>query len=126
VTNLILVTRFLLLLSEFEMFCSFQGQMFLCLALLALKSKNYLTCSLGFLVEYWLCLSTETHLLGVITTLSLSKVGCLPRFVLSDLVYLVLFALASSAVSSSLFRYVDHFKFNCNPLRMIVCQSQNG
>jgi hypothetical protein len=45
------------------------------------KKKNHS----HLLVENWLGLTSETHLLVVITTLSLREVRCLTRLVLGDL-----------------------------------------
>ena len=60
---------------------------------------------LGLLSEDWLSLSTETRLLGIISSLSLSKEGIFTLLVLRDLVDGVLKALL--AVSFHLLGYVD-------------------
>jgi hypothetical protein len=61
-------------------------------------------------VEDGLGLSTETHLLRVVTTLSLGEVGGLSRLVLGNLVNLVLTALFAGAVSLTFLGYVNHFE----------------
>lgn len=86
---------------------SLDAQLLLGLTLLTFQSKNNLTGSLGLLVENGLGLSTESHLLRVVTPFSLCEVGCLTSLVLSDLVQGVLLAL-SSTVSSAFLGYVYH------------------
>jgi hypothetical protein len=95
------------LLTQLEMLSPLQAQLLLGLTFLALQSKDNLSCRLGLLVKDGLCLSTKSHLLGVITTLSLSKVGSLTSLVLCHLVVFVLLALAT-AVRLAFFRNIDH------------------
>lgn len=83
--------------------------MFLLLACLALQTKDNLASGLGLLVEDRLRLSSETHLLGVVTTLSLGEVGGFSGLVLGDLVNLVLAALLAGTEGFTFFGYVDHF-----------------
>jgi len=104
---LILVTRGSGLLSEFEVLGSLVAQLLLGLTFLAFQSKNNLTCGLGLLVEDGLGLSSETHLLRVVTSLSLSEVGCLSGLVLGNLVKGVLLAL-SCTVGSAFFGNIHH------------------
>lgn len=108
--SLILVTSFGLLGSKLEVLSSLQGQLLLDFACLAFQSKNNFTSCLGLFVENGLSLSTISHLLRVVTTLSLSEVRSLSSLVLSDLVHLVFTALLSGAESSSFLWYVNHFK----------------
>lgn len=68
---------------------------FACLALQ--PQHNFLGC-LCLLVKHWLCLTSITRLLAIITTFTLSSKAILPLFVLSDLVQGVLFALLVLAV----------------------------
>jgi hypothetical protein len=96
------------LLTQLEMLSPLQAQLLLGLTFLALQSEDNLSCRLGLFVKDGLCLSTESHLLGVITTLSLSKVGSLTSLVLCYLVVFVLLALAT-AVSLAFFRNIHHF-----------------
>ena len=95
------------LLSEFEVLGSLQAQLLLGLAFLTFQTENDLTGGLCLLVEYGFSLSTETHLLGIITPLSLCKIGSLTSLVLGHLVNHVLFALART-VGLAFFRYVHH------------------
>ena len=71
------------------------GYMF---ASLALEPQHNLLCSLCLLVEDWLCLSTITRLLAIVTTLSLSSKTILALLVLCNLVQGVLLALLALAV----------------------------
>ncbi len=110
ITNdLISVTALLLLGTELEVLRPLQCEVLLCLTLLALQTQDDFTGGLGLLVEHGLSLTSETHLLGVVTALPLGEVGCLPRLVLGDLVDLVRAALASGAVRFAFFGHVDHF-----------------
>ena len=106
--NLILVTTLLLFLSKLEVLCSLQCQLFLGLARLTFQTQYNLTGSLGLFVEHWLSLSSETHLLRVVTPLSLGEVGRLAGLVLSNLVHLVLSAFPTGTISPSLLWYVNH------------------
>jgi hypothetical protein len=103
------MTSLSLLGTELEMLRPLQSQMLLSLALLTFHTQHNLPCSLGLLVKDGLGLTTETHLLGVVTTLSLGEVGGLARFVLGDLVDLVLAALLAGAEGFAFLGYVNHF-----------------
>lgn len=103
------MTGFGLLGSKLEMLGSLETKLLLGLTFLAFKTKDNLTGSLGLLVEDRLCLSTETHLFGIITSLSLGKVGCLTSLILSYLVHLVLLAVGTCAVGVAFLWDVDHF-----------------
>lgn len=105
------MTGLCLLSSKLKVLGSLQSQLLLGLTLLTFKTDNNLTGCLCLLVEDGLGLSSESHLLGVITTLSLSKVGSLSSLVLGDLVYLMLFALTSSTESFAFLWYVNHFEY---------------
>ena len=98
-----------LLGTKLEVFGPLKGQMLLGLTFLALQTENDLTCGLRLLVEDGLGLTSETHLLGVITTLSLGKVRGLSGLVLGDLVDLMLAALLASAEGLTFFGHVNHF-----------------
>lgn len=106
--RLILVTSSGGLLTQFKVLGSLETEMLLCLARFAFQTQDNLTCSLCLFVENRLGLSTETHLLTVVSTLSLGKVGSLTRLVLRHLVNGVLLAL-SGTVCSTFFRYIHHF-----------------
>jgi len=103
------VTRLSLLGTKLEVLGTLESQMLLGLTFLALQTKDNLTCGLGLLVEHGLGLTSETHLLGIVTTLSLSEVRSLSGLVLSDLVVLVLTALLAGTVSLTFFGYINHF-----------------
>ena len=103
------MTSLSLLGTQLKVLGPLQGQMLLSLASLTFQTKHNLTSSLGLFVEDGLGLTTETHLFGVVTTLSLSKVGSLAGLVLSDLVGLVLTAFLASTVCFAFFGYVHHF-----------------
>jgi len=105
---LILVTSLSLLSSKLEMLSSLQSQLLLGLTFLAFKPNYNLTGSLSLLVEDGLSLSSESHLLGVITTLSLGEIGGFSGLVLGDLVYLMLTALSALAVGVTFLRYINH------------------
>ena len=82
--------------------------MLLGLALFAFETQNNLTSGLCLLVEDGLGLSTETHLLTVVSALSLGKVGSLARLVLGHLVHGMLLALSGTVCSTFLW-YIHHF-----------------
>ena len=103
------MTRLSLLGTELEVLSTLENQMLLRLTFLALQTKDNLTCGLGLLVEHGLGLTSETHLLGIVTTLSLGEVGSLSGLVLGDLVDLVLTALLAGTVCLTFFGYVNHF-----------------
>jgi hypothetical protein len=103
------VTRLSLLGTKLEVLGTLKSQVLLGLTFLALQTKHNLTCGLGLLVEDGLGLTSKTHLLGIVTTLSLGEVGCLSGLVLGDLVVLVLTALLAGTVSLTFFGYINHF-----------------
>lgn len=105
---LILVTCLGLFGPQLKVLRPFQSQMLLRFAHLTFHTENYLTRGLGFLVEDRLGLSPKTHLLRVVTTLPLSKVGGLARLILGHLHYLVLPAFLASAKSFAFLGYVNH------------------
>merc|ERR1719296_558668 len=107
--NLVLVTTFGLLSAQLEVLGPLQRQMLLRLTFLALQTKHNLPRGLGLLVEDGLGLSSKTHLLRIVTTLSLGEVGRLSGLVLGHLVGLVLAALLTRAVGFAFFGDVDHF-----------------
>lgn len=102
------MTRCSGLLSKFEVLGSLEAQLLFGLTFLTFQTQNNLTGSLGLLVEHGLGLSSKSHLLRVVTSLSLSKIGSLAGFVLRHLVGSVLLALAS-AISLAFFRNIHHF-----------------
>lgn len=102
-----------LLGSEFKMLGPLKAELFLGLAFLTFQPQDDLTCGLRLFVKDGLGLSTESHLLGIITALSLCKVGRLSGLVLGDFVDLVLSALGSGAVRLALFRYIHHDNKKC-------------
>ena len=108
ISSLVLVTGLLLLGSKLEMLGTLDAHLLLALAFLTFHTKHNLTRSLGLLVKDGLCLTTETHLLRVVTTLSLGEIGCLSCLVLGHLVNLVLSAVLSCAVSSAFLWDIDH------------------
>lgn len=100
------MTSILLLGSELKVLGTLDAKMLLGLAYLALETQHNLTSSLGLFVENRLCLSSESHLLGVIPTLALRKVGRLAGLVLRHLVESMLFAFL--AVRPAFFRHIHH------------------
>ncbi len=92
------MTSLCLLSSKLKVLGSLQNHLLLGLTLLTFETDNNLTGSLCLLVKDGLGLSSESHLLGVITTFSLIKVGSLSSLVLGDLVWPVLPALAAIGV----------------------------
>ena len=97
-----------LLGAELEVLRPLERKLLLRLTLLALETEDDLTGSLGLLVEDGLRLSTETHLLRVVTALPLGEVRGLTGLVLRDLVDLVVAALARGAVGLPFLGDVDH------------------
>ena len=106
-SSLVLVTRCCCLLSKFEVLGSLEGQLLLGLTFFTFETKDDLTRGLGLLVEDGLGLSSETHLLRVVTSLSLREVGGLSGLVLGDLVEGVLLALTRT-VCLAFLGYVHH------------------
>jgi len=107
ITDLVLVTRSCRLGTEFKVLGSLDAQLLLGLTLFAFQSQHNLTRGLGLFVKDGLGLSTETHLLAVVPTLSLRKVTRLAGLVLRHLVQGVLLALAR-AVGLAFFGDIDH------------------
>ena len=89
------------------MFGSLDAQLLLGLAFFTFKTKDDLTRGLGLLVEDGLGLPTETHLLRVITSLSLRKVRGFSGLVLGHLVEGMLLAFTCT-ICPAFFRYVHH------------------
>ena len=106
--SLVLVTALSLLGSKFEMLGSFQCQLLPTLTFLAFQPQNNLTGGLSLLVEDGLSLTSESHLLRIITTLSLSEIRRLTSLVLCYLMNSVLAALLRCAESFTLFWNIDH------------------
>ena len=102
------MTRLLLLRTEFEMLGPLDAQLLLGLALLTFHTEYNLTGSFGLLVEDRLCLTAETHLLRVVTTLTLGEVGSFTCLVLGYLVNLMLSAILACAVSSAFLWNIHH------------------
>jgi len=103
------VTTISLLSSKLEVLGPLQSQLLPSLTFLTFQTKYNLTSSLCLLVKHGLCLSSETHLFGIVTTLSLCEVGSFSSLVLSNLVHSVLTAFPSGTVCPSFFWYVHHF-----------------
>jgi hypothetical protein len=95
------------LLTQLEMLRTLQAQLLLGLTFLALQSKDNLSRRLGLFVKDGFGLSTKSHLLTIVPTLALGKVGRLTCLVLCHLVVFVLLALAT-AVRLAFFRYIYH------------------
>eukprot|EP00543_Licmophora_paradoxa_P006290 CAMPEP_0202448360 /NCGR_PEP_ID=MMETSP1360-20130828/7173_1 /ASSEMBLY_ACC=CAM_ASM_000848 /TAXON_ID=515479 /ORGANISM="Licmophora paradoxa, Strain CCMP2313" /LENGTH=109 /DNA_ID=CAMNT_0049065889 /DNA_START=108 /DNA_END=437 /DNA_ORIENTATION=- len=87
---------------------AFDTELFLGLTLFAFQTQDDLTCGFGLFVEDGLGLSTESHLFGVVTALTLRKVGCLAGLVLCDLVETVSLAGLAGTIGSAFFWDVDH------------------
>lgn len=102
------MTSLSLLSAKLKVLSPLQRQMLLSLAGLALHPQDNLPGSLGLLVKDGLGLSTETHLFGVVPTLSLGEVGGFSGLVLGYLVDLVLTAFLAGAVGFAFFGDVDH------------------
>lgn len=83
------------------MLASLQGQLSLGLAHNTLQSQDNLLGGLSLLVKNGLGLTTETRLLTVVSSLTLSEQGSLTSLVLSNLVLGVLTALLALAVGLS-------------------------
>ena len=112
------MARLLLLGSKFKVLGTLDAQLLLRLALLALQTKHNLTCRLGLLVKNWLCLSTKTHLFGIVTALSLCEVGSLSRLVLAHFVNSVPLAFLTRTVGSTFLGYIHH---GCNKKNTTDC-----
>lgn len=83
------------------MLTSLQSQLGLGLAVDTFQSQDNLLGGLSLLVENWLGLTTETGLLTVVSSLTLSEQGSLTSLVLGDLVLGVLSALLTLTESLS-------------------------
>jgi len=95
-----------LLLTELESLATLEWEHSLALALSALDLQDDLLCCLGLLSEDWLSLTTETLLLGIVSSLTLSDKGSLTSLVLGNFVTRVL--LASLAIGVSCLWNADH------------------
>lgn len=104
---LVLVTGRGRFCTQLEVLGSLQAQLLLRLTFLAFQTQNDLSCCLGLLVKHRLCLSTVTHLLGVVSAFSLGEIGSLTRLVLRHLVQFMLLAF-SSTVCLALFGDIHH------------------
>jgi hypothetical protein len=107
---LILMTGGCCLLSQLEVLGSLDAKLLLGFTLLAFQTQDDLSCGLGLLVKHGLGLSSESHLLRVVTALALSKVRSLTGLVLRHLVNSMLLTLAG-AVCLALFRNIHHVDF---------------
>lgn len=105
------LTLLLLFTTQFEVLTSLQGQLSLGLTGNTFQSQNNLLGSLSFLVENRLGLTTETRLLTVITSLTLSEQGSLTSLVLGNLVLSVLTTVLTLAVGLSSLWNVNYSKF---------------
>lgn len=94
--------------SQFKVLGSLQAKVLLGLTLFAFQTQDNLTGGLGLFVKDGLGLSTESHLLTIVSAFALGKVGRLAGLVLRHLVHGVLLALAG-AVGFALFRNIHHF-----------------
>lgn len=95
------MTLLLLVTTQLEVLASLQGQLSLGLAHNTLQSQDNLLGGLSLLVKNGLGLTTETRLLTVVSSLTLSEQGSLTSLVLSNLVLGVLTALLALAVGLS-------------------------
>jgi hypothetical protein len=86
---------------------SLDTQLLFSLAFLTFQTKDNLTGGLSLLVKDGFGLTTETHLLGIVTPFALCEIGRLTRLVLSDLVDGMLLAL-TGAVSLTFFWNIHH------------------
>lgn len=98
----------LLVTTQLEVLTSLQRQLSLGLADNTLQSQDDLLGGLSLLVENWLGLTTETGLLSVISSLTLSEQGSLTSLVLGNLVLGVLTALLTLTVGLSSFWDVNY------------------
>ena len=98
-----------LLLPQLKVLGALEAELLLGLALLALETDDDLPGGLGLLVEDGLGLATEAHLLVVVPSLALGKIGGLASLVLRDLVDSVLPALLVLAVRLALLGAIHHF-----------------
>jgi hypothetical protein len=106
IIELKMTSTYLFLLSELESLATLKWEHSLAFALGALDLQDDLLGGLGLLSEDGLCLTTETLLLGIVTSLTLSDKGSLTSLVLSDLMTRML--LASLAIGVSRLWDADH------------------
>jgi len=114
----------LLVTTQLEVLTSLQSQLSLGLTVDTLQSQNNLLGGLSLLVENWLGLTTETGLLTVVSSLTLSEQGSLTSLVLGNLVLGVLSALLTLTVSLSELRNVNWRLVRCllmKPTHVIEC-----
>lgn len=95
------MTLLLLVTTQLKVLTSLQSQLGLGLAVDTFQSQDNLLGGLSLLVENWLGLTTETGLLTVVSSLTLSEQGSLTSLVLGDLVLGVLSALLTLTESLS-------------------------
>lgn len=95
------LTLLLLVTTQLEVLTSLQSQLGLGLTVDTLQSQHNLLGGLSLLVENWLGLTTETGLLTVVSSLTLSEQRSLTSLVLGNLVLGVLSALLTLTVSLS-------------------------
>lgn len=76
----------LLVTTKLKVLAALEGHVRPVLACCALETQDDLFRRLCLFVKDWLCLTTVTLLLGIVTALTLSVEGGLASFVLSDLV----------------------------------------
>ena len=100
---------------QFEVLGSLERELHLVLADGALETEDNLLGGLCLLVEHRLGLTTETGLLPVVTTLTLSVDGVLTLLVLGHLVRSVLTALLALAVGAACLWDVDHCELFIRP-----------
>ena len=93
------------------MLAALEGNLKLRLALLALEAEHDLLRGLSLLVKDGLGLSAKSHLLPVVASLALGKVGSFASLVLRHLVHLVLPALFTLAEGAALFGNIDLCRF---------------
>ena len=112
------MSRLLLLGSKLEVLGTLDTKLLLGLTLLTFKTEHNFTRGFCFFVENWLGLSTETHLFGIITTLSLSKVGGFAGFVLGNLVEAMFLASLTGTVGFTFFWNIHHLDL-CEQLNTV-------
>ena len=105
---LILMSALYLLGSQFEMLGPLNSQLFLRFTLLTLQPEHNFPCCLSLLVKHGFGLTTETHLLRVVTAFSLGEVRCFTGFVLGYFHDLMLSTFFAGAECSAFFRDVYH------------------
>ena len=101
-----------LLGTKLKVLSSLQTQLLTSLTFLTLQPQYNFTCSLSLLVKHGLGLTTKSHLLSIITTLSLREVTGLACLVLCNLVHRMLTALFARAVCFTFLGYIHHLSQN--------------